>query len=357
MRSSLGSEFRPRRGLRNPHLQTIAARWARARAEPRTERTRLDTPDGDFIDVDVWSELREPRGACLLLHGLEGCARSRYMVTTASALLASGIQPVALNFRSCSGEPNRTPQSYHSGRTDDIAQTIAWVRDRYASLPVGAVGFSLGGNALINLLGREPDADRVAAAVAVSVPYDLSACAGALERGLGRLYGNYFLRTLRKKAEEKARRFPGRVDPRGATARSIRAFDDLLTAPIHGFEDADDYYARCSAGRHVGQVRTPTLLIQSSDDPLVPDATIPVETIRRSPALRLVLTSGGGHVGFLDEERGAGPAGWLEQTIARFVVDALTGADLSGSDVVSAQPTRGGFASTSDRTAMESPTR
>lgn len=314
-------------GLGNPHLQTIVGRLVRRRFEPRYERVRLDTDDGDFIDLDLWRGPEDAAGVCLLLHGLEGSAGSGYMVTTSEALAAAGIQAVALNFRSCSGEPNRLPGAYHSGRTDDIERALAWMAARYPGLPRTAVGFSLGGNALLNLLGREGGGRGLVAAAAVSVPYDLESSADALQRGMGRVYGRRFLRSLREKAREKAVRFPDVVAPGAARARTIREFDDRLTAPIHGFRDAADYYARCSANRFVGPVDLPMLLVHARDDPLAPGSSVPVETIRRRPNLSLELTERGGHLGFVGRGRGAGRAGartgWLEETVSRYISQAM----------------------------------
>ena len=310
-------------GLRNPHLQTIVGRLARRRHAPRYDRFRLDTEDGDFIDLDLWRGLEAPSGLCLLLHGLEGSAHSGYMVTTSEALAADGIQAVALNFRSCSGEPNRLPGAYHAGRTDDIERALTWMAARFPGLPRTAVGFSLGGNALLNLLGREGGGRGLVAAAAVSVPYDLESSADALQRGMGRVYGRRFLRSLREKAREKAARFPDVIAPEAARARTIREFDDRLTAPIHGFRDAADYYARCSARRFVGPVDLPMLLVHARDDPLAPASSVPVETIRRRPNLSLELTERGGHLGFVGRGRSDGRAGartgWLEETVSRYI--------------------------------------
>ncbi|WP_420636107.1 hydrolase [Candidatus Palauibacter sp.] len=313
-------------GLRNPHLQTVVGRIVRRRPEPRYDRVRLDTDDGDFIDLDLWRGPEDPAGTCLLLHGLEGSARSGYMVTTSKALAAAGIQAVALNFRSCSGEPNRLPRAYHSGQTDDIERALAWVGERYPGVPRAAAGFSLGGNALLNLLGRDRSDRGLRAAAVISVPYDLAASAAALDRGPSRLYGRRFLRSLRAKAREKAARFPDAVAPGAASARTLREFDDLLTAPLHGFRDAADYYERCSSGQFVGSVTIPALLLHSRDDPLAPAASIPVDMIRRQPNLSLQLTERGGHLGFLGRGSGTGPRGWLEQTIAEYISAALSAA-------------------------------
>ena len=321
------SAFEPARGLGNPHVQTVVGRIVRRRFEPRYDRVRLDTDDGDFVDLDLWRGPEAPSGLCLLLHGLEGSASSGYMVTTSEALAVAGIQAVALNFRSCSGEPNRLPGAYHAGRTDDIERALDWMAGRFPGLPRTAVGFSVGGNALLNLLGREGGGRGLAAAAAVSVPYDLGASADALQRGMGRVYRRRFLRKLREKAREKAVRFPGRVDPAAARARTIREFDDRLTAPIHGFRDAADYYARCSAKRFVGSVDLPMLLVHGHDDPLAPGSSVPLDTIRRRPNLSLALTERGGHLGFVGRGHGTGRTGtragartgWLEETVSRYI--------------------------------------
>lgn len=337
--------FEAPRGLGNAHLQTMVARLRRGRVPARYARTRLDTDDGDFVDLDVWPEPDAPTGVCLLLHGLEGSARSGYMVSTSAALAAAGVRAVALNFRSCGGEPNRLPRAYHSGDTGDIERALAWMSRRFPGLPRAAVGFSLGGSALLNLLGRDGGgtdggarpghrAGGLVAAAAVSVPYDLAACADALESGLNRLYAARFLRSLRAKAREKAARFPGRVAPEGGAARTLREFDDLLTAPMHGFHDAADYYARCSSAQFAGAFSIPTLLVHARDDPIAPIASMPVKTLRRLPHVSLALTERGGHLGFLDRHLGTGPGGWLERTITGYVsaafADAGTGSDAGG---------------------------
>ena len=326
--------FEAPRCLRNAHLQTTVARLRRGRVPARYTRTRLDTDDGDFVDLDVWPEPDAPTGVCLLLHGLEGSARSGYMVSTSVALAATGVRAVALNFRSCGGEPNRLPRAYHSGDTGDIERALAWMSRRFPGLPRAAIGFSLGGSALLNLLGRDGGgADGgsganhrtggLVAAAAVSVPYDLAACAAALESGLNRLYAARFLRSLRAKAREKAARFPSRVAPEGGAARTLREFDDLLTAPLHGFRDAADYYECCSSAQFAGVFSIPTLLVHALDDPIAPIASMPLETLRRLPHLSLALTERGGHLGFLDRRLGTGPGGWLERTISGYVSAAF----------------------------------
>lgn len=310
--------FRPPPGLGNPHLQTLVGRALRRRIRPRQRRSRIATDDGDFLDLDVWP-VRRPASACLLLHGLEGSARSGYLVATAAALARRGVVGVGLNFRSCGGEPNRRADSYHSGRTDDIERALAWIARMWPGLPRAAIGFSLGGNALLVHLGRRGEESGLVRAAAVSVPYDLAACSAALDRGIGRLYARRFLGSLRAKARDKAARFPDRVPARAARASTMREFDEWLTAPVHGFRDADDYYERASSRRYVGAVAVPTLLLQSADDPLVPASTIPEPRIAANPRLALDLTDAGGHVGFVDRRRPAGPDGWMERRLAGWI--------------------------------------
>ena len=344
---------------RNPHLQTIVGRIARRRFEPRYDRVRLDTDDGDFLDVDIAPEPEDVAGVCLLLHGLEGSARSGYMVSTGAALAAAGVRAVALNFRTCGGEPNRLPRAYHSGETSDIARVLAWMSRRFAGLPRAAVGFSLGGSALLNLLGRDSENDRstgerasggaaspgtgaghLSAAVAVSVPYDLAAAADALERGVNRLYSARFLRSLRAKAREKAARFPDRIAPGAASVRSLREFDDRMTAPLHGFRDAADYYERCSSAPVIGSVSIPALLVHARDDPVAPIASMPLDDIRRRTNLSSLLTERGGHLGFLDRRLGAGTQGWLERVVAGYVAAALSAAPSPASQADNAPEAR-----------------
>ncbi len=319
------SSFEPYPGLRNPHAQTLAARSLRATLRRSYSRIRLATGDEDFIDVDMDDVIESPRAVCLILHGLEGCSRSGYVVSACRALAQHGILGVAMNFRSCSGEPNRTLGSYHAGRTDDIGLVLDWLVTRFPNSRRAVLGFSLGGNALLKYLGEtgETASRQVAVATAISVSFDLDASADTMERGMGRAYARHFLRSLRKKAREKAARFPGAFDV-GAVdrARTVRAFDEAVTAPIHGFCDADDYYGSCSSGQFLDRIRVPTVVIQSRDDPLVPGHTIP-KILERDGVVRGVITEYGGHVGFLARGGRLGPHLWAEAHAARVIRDGL----------------------------------
>ncbi|MFQ5691145.1 MAG: YheT family hydrolase [Gemmatimonadota bacterium] len=319
--------FRPAWWLRGPNAQTLGARVLRRRTGLNYERERLLTPDGDFLDVDFTTG---PSDALLvlLLHGLEGCSRSGYMLQAARALARCGARVASLNFRSRSGEPNRKARSYHAGQTGDVAFVIETLCRRFPGVPKAAIGFSLGGNVLLKFLGErgsEIPADLRAAAT-ISSPLNLAATARRMETGLGRLYGKYFLRSLRRTVRDKARRFPRECDwARGIRATTLREFDEAVTAPVHGFRDAAEYYAESSAGRYVAGIRIPTLLLHSRDDPLVPWNEEHARPVHGNSWLVPALTKRGGHVGFVAGVRPRAPLFWAEREAARYVCAHLGG--------------------------------
>jgi predicted alpha/beta-fold hydrolase len=242
-----------------------------------------------------------------------------------------------MNFRGCSGEPNRLARAYHSGETDDLRAVLGVVREAWPGRPVGLLGFSLGGNVALKLLGELGSAEKAretrasegpgapAAACAISVPFDLSAGADALEAdGMGRLYSLYFLRSLRRKLEEKRQLLSSEIDlPAAFAARTIREFDDRVTARLHGFDGAEDYYARSSSLDFLHRIRVPTLLVQAWDDPFLPRTAIEAAAAVSNAALSRSFTERGGHVGFLSD----GPRGperfWAEERAADFLARRL----------------------------------
>jgi predicted alpha/beta-fold hydrolase len=231
-----------------------------------------------------------------------------------------------MNFRGCSGEPNRALRSYHSGDTEDVSWLLGLLRIRYPAARLGAVGFSLGGNVLLKLLGERDDGGQglVDAAAVISVPYDLAAGSAELERTrMGRVYTEYFLRSLRRKIAVKRAELAERVDIEAAdAARTIREFDDRVTAPLNGFVDAMDYYARCSSVGFLRQVRVPTLMMHAEDDPFLPREAIPSTEVRANPHLSLELVPRGGHVGFLEGSPWAARF-WADEAAAHFVAGTL----------------------------------
>ena len=318
--------FRPAWWLPGPHAQTLGARWLRSRnGENALRRERIPLPDGDFLDLD-FSDVDPRLPLVVVLHGLEGSARSTYALQMYRALRARDIQAVGLNFRSCSGELNQSSRLYHSGETGDLAYVLSLLRRRFPARVIGAVGFSLGGNVLLKYLGEvlPPLRPVVKAAVAISVPFDLAAGARWLERGFSRAYRRYLVRKLQRKTRAKAALLRHRISvERVLAARTFVEFDDAATAPLHGFRDAQDYYARSSCAQYLGAIRVPTLLIHSADDPFLPPEAIPRAAVVGNSMLRAEFTETGGHVGFVSGPPWA-PVLWVEQRAARFLAEQLS---------------------------------
>lgn len=310
----IDSSYRAPLWLRNPHLHTIVA--AKMRKGPTIEwsRQRIDTPDGDFIDLDILGDLRAgasmerkdatnaagtgARTTVLLLHGLEGSSSRTYIRGMAAALQRPGTTVIAVNFRGCSGEPNRLARSYHSGATEDLRTILEAVGGAFSR--IHAVGFSLGGNMLLKYLGEEGSASRIERAVAVSVPCDLAGSAHQLATRENRLYMWNFMRSLRAKMQQKASAFPGQIDIDGLESMTtFHEFDDRFTAPLHGFRDAEHYWASCSSMHFLSDIHVPTLLLNAIDDPFLSEGCFPIQTCNDSEFVTLEMPETGGHVGFL----------------------------------------------------------
>jgi len=292
--------------LKGAHAQTIGGRLLRRTGGVTFRRERLETPDGDFLDLEYATvdghPLPEASPLVLKLHGLEGSAHSGYSVELARALARRGVQSVGLNFRSCGGVMNRTARFYHSGDTADLELVLDHLSRSTPPERLGVLGFSLGGNVLLKYLGEQGAAarQRLGAAVAISVPYDLSVCADRMSEGAAKMYAAFFLKSLRQKVRAKEALLRPRCDvDRALGARAVRDFDDALTAPIHGFSSAEDYYRRSSAGQFLGLVSMPTLLIHSMDDPIAVAESIPHQSISANSSFETAFTEQGGHVGFV----------------------------------------------------------
>jgi len=311
------------RVLSGPHSQTLAGALLRPRRPLPLRRERWELPDGDFLDLD---HLEAPQGAphLLVLHGLEGSSRSGYVLATLREAQKRGWGAIGFNFRSCSGEPNRQFRSYSSGETADPLAVLTRLRELGIRGPLLGIGFSLGGNVLLKLLAESGDHCPLAAAVAVSTPFDLALCADALDRarGLSAIYRRAFLRTLIRKADRKAHIYPGSLE-HGALkgVRTLRAFDDRVTGPAYGFRDAADYYAHCSSRPMLHRIRRPTWLLSAWDDPMVPPEALPKpETL--SPTTQLTVTERGGHVGFVGGNLLC-PRFWAEEQAVAFLGQAF----------------------------------
>lgn len=306
------NSYRAPAWLPGGHVQTVYAALLAPRPRVRYRRECWDTPDGDFVDLDwIVNPAPEPRRINLmepssvplvvLFHGLEGSSRSHYARSLMAEVSRRGWRGAVVHFRGCGGEPNRLQRAYHSG---DSAEAD-WILRRFAAnragAPVYAAGFSLGGNMLLKWLGETGASARevVDRAAAVSAPVDLMAAGEALDRGFNLIYRRHFLVTMKKKALEKLKHYPGLYDAaRVRAASTLREFDDLVTAPLHGFAGVDDYWTRASSKPWLRHIAVPTLMINARNDPFLPHLALP----RRedlSAAVTPDYPDGGGHAAFV----------------------------------------------------------
>jgi uncharacterized protein len=315
------SAYRTPAWLPGSHFQTIYPTLLR-RHDVELRRERIDTPDGDFVDLD-W--LDGPAGGTnaaplvVLFHGLEGSSSSHYARSLFRHLGAIGWRGVVPHFRGCSGELNRRPRAYHSGDYAEVAWMLEHIHARVSDAPVYVVGVSLGGSALLNWLGREETraAHIVAAAASVSAPIDLTAAGIAIGQGLNRIYTRHFLQTLKPKALAMARRFPEKLDAREIQrAASMRAFDDAVTGPLHGFDGAEDYWRRASSMPWLKSIAVPALILNALNDPFIPASSLPGSD-KVSRAVVLEKPRSGGHAGFPSTPF-PGRLDWLPQRLVSF---------------------------------------
>jgi len=313
--------FRPAWWCRNPHAQTICGSILRPVRSVKLNRQRWETPDGDFIDVDLASGA-PGTPILIVLHGLEGSSRSKQVLGLLAAAQRNEWRGMGVNFRSCSGESNRLRRSYHGGETSDLAWIIQRVIADEPDSSILCAGVSLGGNVLLKYLGEQGESLPlpIQAAVAISTPFDLAQSAHALERGFSRTYMSRLVRSLKAKAFAKLRRYPDLVDRRKlAAARTLTEFDDAVTAPVHGFKSASDYWNSSSSTTFLPKIRRPTLLINAKDDPFLPEKALPWGPVSENPFLTAEFTSNGGHIGFLTGPWPGWPACWAEDRAIRFL--------------------------------------
>ncbi|WP_307577922.1 YheT family hydrolase [Variovorax paradoxus] len=296
------------RWLPGGNLQTIwPALYARRfdGPAPLYRRERWTAPDGDFIDVDfVDAPLPGPQPLLVLFHGLEGSSRSHYAEAFAAFAAERGMAFAVPHFRGCSGEMNLAPRAYHSGDYEEIGWILRRMHGQHALRgggPVLAAGVSLGGNALLRWACEAGETARalVDAVASISAPVDLTAGGQAIGRGFNRLvYTRMFLSTMKPKALAKLAQFPGLFDrERLLAARDLYAFDDVFTAPLHGFRNTDDYWERGSSKPHLRAIRVPTLVVNALNDPFIPASSLPGPG-EVGPYVTLWQPAHGGHVGF-----------------------------------------------------------
>jgi hypothetical protein len=307
--------------LKNRHLQTIGARYARKVPVPPFKSERWETPDQDILHVH-FSEGEPDKPIALLLHGLEGCRESTYILGLTQMLNQIGWNVAVMEFRSCSGEINQAKRLYHSGETTDAAWVVEQLIKRYPGKSIYMAGYSLGGNVTAKWLGENGEnvPEAVKAAAVISAPYNLVECQNYMDNSLAcKMYIWRFIRTLTPKAIEKHNQYPGCLDIDAVLkARTWKGFDDAATAPLHGFKDAYDYYTSVQCGQFVEGIRRPTLLLSAADDPFNPGHTFPVEASEKSPWLHPQLTESGGHVGFVRKGDTSLIGFWSEEQIVRF---------------------------------------
>lgn len=311
--------FRPAWWCSNPHLQTLWPRLLRYGPTLRYRREQLELPDGDFIDID-W--LPDGAGPCVLvIHGLEGSSRSPYALGLLNTVAGLGWRGAVMNLRGCSGRPNRLARAYHSGDTRDVGLVIDHVARQCADGPILVVGVSIGGNLLLKYLGETRADTPIVAAAAVSVPFDLGAAVDVMHKSFGGIYEQYFMHSLRHKIRVKASvaELPLNIGY-ALAARTIREFDERVTAPLHGFEGADHYYRESSCKSYLNSVHIPTLVLHARDDPFMRTDIIP-HARQLSSAIQLEVMPRGGHVGFVSRRRdlpGHHSSYWLEYTIPQW---------------------------------------
>lgn len=312
------NSFKPAWWLQNPHLQTLWPTLCRRRIQNLPiQHERFELPDGDFIDLS-WVGSGKGRPIVLLLHGFEGSIESHYSKGMLMAIQQQGWRGVFMHFRGCSGEPNRLSRAYHSGETGDVAALVNALRKLEPNTDIAAIGFSMGGNVLLKWLGETGSQNPLSAAIAISVPFELHKTTTRINQGFSRIYEWYLLKCVCDRLSKKFQTQPSPIDIPFSTIRSMRDFDDKVTAPLHGFCDAHDYYVRSSSRQYLSSIKVPTLLLQAKDDPFMTEDIIPAED-ELSPSVQLEVTEGGGHVGFVAGNYPWAAEYWLEQRAPEFL--------------------------------------
>ncbi|MCD6061204.1 MAG: hypothetical protein K0S16_1515 [Moraxellaceae bacterium] len=327
------SPFRPAWWLRNPHAQTLFSTFFRQLPKVGRERETVALPDGDFLDLD-WhlpANWQDDRPLVLVVHGLSGSSDSHYVLGLQASLARQGWGSAALNCRGAN-RPNNLPRAYHAGSSDDLQQALLHMARRFPRAPRAIVGYSLGGNMTLKLLGETAADAPVFAGVAVSVPLLLPLCADRMDRGVSRIYRRHFIGTLVAHWEEKMRHLE-RAGNREAARRvavqlqhgpfrSFWHFDDIMMAPLHGFRDVHDYYGRSSSRQFLQHISVPTLVIHAHDDPLMSPDVLP-HAGELSPSVHFELCRQGGHVGFIEGGTPRDPRYYLERRIPEFLLSRL----------------------------------
>ena len=310
-------------GLQNRHIQTVYASLFRKVEKFTVEKERFTLNDGDFVDA-YWYKITNhtPKTPIVILfHGLTGSFESPYIQGAMQALHKAGFTSVIMHFRGCSGEDNRKARSYHSGDTEDARAFIDSVKKRYPDAQCFAVGYSLGANMLLKLLGEDQYKTVLDAAIAVSAPMLLDHCADRMTKGFSRYYQRRLLKDLNKALKEKYKKHPmeqliGLKEEDIDKLKNFWEFDEAYTAKINGFASAEDYYTKSSSKQYLKKITIPTLIIHAKDDPFMTKAVIPSKE-EISKSVQLEISENGGHVGFVSGSL-FHPRYWLDERIVEY---------------------------------------
>lgn len=320
------SAFRPPWWAKNRHVQTIWPRFLQRRKAVDLSWQRLELEDGDFVDLAWTPQPQKVKGIAVLFHGLEGSVKSHYANDMLSVLHQEGWRAVMMHFRGCSGESNRLPRAYHSGDTGDALSLLQHLEEKFPHLPKVGLGFSLGANMLLKLLGEHPGQSWLKGAVAISPPFRLANCSESISQGFSRFYQKYLLNSMCEKLLLKMQKIDYRhlMQAPAEKVKSLRSFydfDQLITAPLHGFKSAEEYYQKCSAVEFSNKIQTPTLILHAKDDPFMNEAVVPMAE-ELSPSVTLELSDNGGHVGFLQGNPWNSRV-WLHERVPQFFQDII----------------------------------
>ncbi|WP_017445065.1 hydrolase [Gayadomonas joobiniege] len=312
------SRFKPAWWMTNRHLQTGWQKIHRRKLICPTIQQRLELADGDFIDIH-WSEKPKKHYSSplvIVLHGLEGSVRSTYARGMMNAVRQQGWIGVLMHFRSCGGIANRLARAYHSGDTEDLNFLITYLRQKYPNAPCYAVGFSLGANVLVKFNGEQAKDNPLSASVAICPPLDLAASCLHIQRGFAKVYQKYLLDMMldnlaRKMQSVDLSLYLGKKPEKFNKIRTIWQFDQTITAPLHGYRSAQDYYQKCSGRQFLKQVQKPLLVIHAADDPFLSPDSVP-QAHELSSHVTFELSQKGGHVGFISGPSPRQVEYWLE---------------------------------------------
>ncbi|MEM6841404.1 MAG: alpha/beta fold hydrolase [Bacteroidota bacterium] len=314
------SDYRPPPYLFNGHLQTIIPSQFRKVSEVSYQRERLTTPDGDFLLLD-WSKVSSDTLA-IISHGLEGDSQRPYIKGMVRAFNRAGYDALAWNFRGCGGEINQTYRFYHSGATPDLHFLVNSILCYHSYHSIVLIGFSLGGNLTLKYVGEQKDKlnPKVKSVVVFSVPLHLQACSRQIAQPQNILYSQRFLRNLKKKIRDKEAIMPEKISSEFfPKIRSLEDFDDYYTAPLHGFQDAADYYRQCSSIHFLQSIRVPTLIVNAQNDPFLAKECYLTQEEQTTQYLHFQAPETGGHVGFMPRGYSSGQNFWSEERAIQFV--------------------------------------